>query len=280
MEYTSMSTKVAVSIGPKEHAIIRSVWQLQMLTADQVARLYFAPTSIEYVRRRLKALTEAGYLTRKVIPRAAQHGSSPFLYLLGRRGVAYLRQVGEDLAYYPSEHDPHYLFIYHTMAVNDILIAASLLRSVQIRELRTEWQLKKMPLRVESGDERITIIPDAWIDFGEGRAKVALELDRGTEEGKKWRRKVRGYVQAVKGTYQEVYGTTGLTIAVVATSGHGRARGLRRFTEDELREQESPHGHLFLFTDLPDCPPAPEELFHTPRWFEPFTDTPVPLLRG
>ncbi len=276
-----MITKATISIGPKEDAIIRVAWQFTMMTADQVCRLLYQPTDIEYVRRRLKLLTEAGYLARKVIPRSTQHGSSPFLYALGRKGVAYLREVGQEVSYFPSDHDPHFLFIQHGLAVNELLIAASLLRSVPVVELRTESQLKKTPLRVQLEQEQIAVIPDAFIDWG--RVQVCLELDRDTEEAKKIRRKVRGYIGAIsKGEYQRTFTRTAFpTVAFVATSGVGRALTLRRWAEEELDALDArKYRQLFVFTDLPATPPNPDELYLARRWYEPYRAEPVVLLQA
>lgn len=283
-----MSNTIATAtIGLSEDAILRWLWQFSFLTAEQIKRLGYSPTVISYVRGRLRTLHEGGYINREYMLKPG--GRGPYRFSLGKKGVAYLREAGAEILYYPSDHtDVAYLFQRHTEAVNDVLIAAVLLsrtEKVRIEEIRTEPWLKRSPMKVEVKGEKIAVIPDAWVAFSSNF--IALELDRGTEDQKVWRRKVRGYSAAVKwrGTsekpipsvYKEVYGVDRLIIAVVTTAGERRAKTLRAWTEAELG-RASKLASLFQFTYLPEGVPDPEELFLANRWYQPFSEAPTPLL--
>jgi hypothetical protein len=242
-----------------------------------------------YVQTKLKALSELGLLQRIWLPRPAPHGSAPSVFTLGRKGLNHLGSQGFDVArrYRPSEQNARsYLFLAHTLAVNDVLIGAELLGrqapGVQLARMLHERDLKRAPLQVQDNDGRtIAVVPDGWLDFrinGSFQACLALELDRGTEEQKAWRRKVRGLVAFANGPYQEAFQTRSLTIAVVATSGDHRLLQLIRWTESELALwKEETLGDLFVFTGVaPESTPA--DLFTARRWYQPFGEQPVALL--
>ena len=93
----------------------------------------------------------------------------------------------------------------------------------------------------------------------------------GTEEQKKWRHKVRALLAFADGPYQEAFGTTSLTIAVVVTAGAKRLDDLLRWTEAELQTLgEEQNAGLFLFVACSPSQVAPEDLFFRPCWYQPF----------
>jgi hypothetical protein len=127
-------------------------------------------------------------------------------------------------------------------------------------------------------------VPDAWVDIRiDGRLQVCLvvELDRGTEEQKAWRRKVNNLLAFADGPYQDAFGTRSLTFAVVTTAGDHRLLELIRWTEAELAaSREVAQGDLFVLTSWrPESLPA-EELFRDRRWLQPFGDETLALLDG
>jgi hypothetical protein len=282
------STKF-VQLNPADENLLRAAFRYYYLSSRQACRLFYSFGSLTYVQTKLKSLTDAGFLQRIWLPRPSPHGSAPSVYTLARRGLNHLRGQGLDVSrrYRPSEQNERsYLFLAHTLAVNDVLIGAELLsrytQSVQLARVLHERDLKRSPLRVEDNDGRyITVVPDGWLDFrvnGSYQACLAVELDRGTEEQKAWRRKVRGLLAFANGPYQEVFQTRSLTIAVVATSGDQRLLQLIRWTENELALlKEESQGDLFVFTGIAPQS-APTDLFTATRWFQPFGEKPVALL--
>lgn len=277
---------------PPQEAILRVLLTYFYLTSHQVCRLLYSAGSLTYAQTRLKRLVDTGFCQRIFLPRPAQYGSAPSVYTLARRGLNYLRALGLEVParYHPSEERGHsYLFLSHTLALNDTLIALALLgrRSPQIavETMLHERALRRQPLYVEDGaGHRLAVVLDAWLDLrlnGSRRMCLGLEVDLGTEEQGRWRRKVRGLVACSHGPYQERFGTSSLTLAVLATPGEKRRSDLLRWTELELADlpEKEDAADLFRFACLPEATPAaPEDLFCSPCWYRPFSSYATPLI--
>lgn len=316
-------------ISARDDAILRAVARFHFVTAQQITRLFYQPGSLEYARNRLRRLAAQGYLVRLRLPSAGP-GNTPWVYSIAGRGWGYLQAVGADKGadpsagacleggegergrgrgrgpeskdkrrFRPSEQGEHsWLFLTHTLAVTDVLIAATLLAQahaedivltdvVHERELRRRPLVKVHTLRGES----VGVVPDAWLDFAlraQARMSIVLELDRGTTEQLAMKRKLRALLAYADGPYQQTFQSTSLSIAVATTAGEGRARQLRAWCEDVLRDlpttaQRQADAELFLFTALPPVPIGnsgldPERLFLAPVWWQPFADQPISLL--
>ncbi len=280
-----------VVVSAADAAMLQAVFRYYFLSSRQVCRLLYSTGSLSYVQTKLKHLTDSGLLQRIWLPRPEAHGSAPSVFTLARKGLNYLERAGVDVdrrRYRPSEQRAHtYLFLDHTLAVNDVLISAELLSRTQPRiqtaRMLHERDLKRRPVYVQDDDGRsICVVPDGWIDLrvrGEYQVCLALELDRGTEEQKVWRRKVRGLTAFANGPYQEIFQTKSLTVAVVATTGDRRLLQLLRWTESELTAlRAQAQGDLFVFTAVPPSPAPMPDLFFTRRWYQPFGEQPVSLL--
>lgn len=277
-------------VAPADDAILQALLRYYYLSSQQICRLLYSAGSLTYVQTKMKILAEAGLCQRLWLPRPAPRGSAPSVYTLGRRGLNHLRALGFDTAkrFRPSEHREHsYLFLSHTLAVNDVLIGAELLcrhaPRFGLAGLLHERDLKHRPVYVEHEDgKRIGVVPDAWLDLrvdGTYQVCLVLELDRGTEEQKAWRRKVHGLIAYANGPYQEAFQTTSLTVAVATTAGQKRLLDLIRWTERELEAmKEEDQGDLFVFTSLHPDLVAPSELFLARRWYQPLGADPVALL--
>lgn len=277
------------AIGPVNAKLLGVLARYYYLTAVQVTRLLYAPTSLTYVQARLKLLADAGYLQRVFLPRPTRTGSAPLVYTLARKGLNAVREMGQEIParYRPAEvRELSYLHLVHTLALNDLLIALELLARadprLEIAELRHERTLKLEPVSVQlPTGATAAVIPDAWLDLRIARRYqecYCLELDRGTTGQKAWRRKIAALLAYVDGPYQETFGTESVTIAVVATPGATRRDELLQWTEAELQaEGRRAQADVFRFSVL-DVESAPAELFLARRWLEPFQRTPVALL--
>src|SRR5205823_5469874 len=90
-----------------------------------------------------------------------------------------------------------------------------------------ERVLAHLPVTVRLRDGTQTkMVPDAWLDLRitdhaglPRRYCYCMELDRGTMEQKRWRRKVAALVAYANGPYQASYGTNVITILVVTPLG-------------------------------------------------------------
>ena len=110
---------------------------------------------------------------------------------------------------------------------------------------------------------------------------LAVELDRGTEEQKKWRRKVSNLLRYANGPYQETFGTRSLTFAVVTTAGEERLLELLAWTRAELEQNRRSRWATSSCSRAP--PPDTmdaESMFLLPRWYQPFSETPLALLES
>jgi hypothetical protein len=283
----------ALALSERDDLVLRAIYDLHFLTAEQVCRLYFRfPSSLTHVREILKALSDAGYLQRLKMP-SSQDGVKPFVYTLARAGVRYLKQAGftEFPRVSPSEHVEHsWLFLEHTMGINDIVIAAKKLSELEPRfvlaDFLHERVLKRRPVEVTTPEDgTVRVIPDLWLDLHideAARASIALEYDRATVSPAAWQRKIRALIAFADGPYQQAYGSESLTLAIATTGGDHHADLLRGWIEHELehagRREES---ELFLITALPE-PSAldPRTFFLSPAWMQPFGTHPVALLQA
>jgi hypothetical protein len=282
-------TRVAL-VGPADLPILDALGRYYYLTAAQITRLLYAPGSQTYAQARLKRLTDRCALQCVFLPRPTRTGSAPLVYTLARAGLTMLSEWGRPVnrRYRPAEvRETSYLYLTHTLALNDVLIALALLSRrdarVVIAGLRHERELKLAPVRVTLRDGASAgVIPDAWVDLRLDRRFqecYAIELDRGTTEQKAWRRKVAALVAYADGPYQQAFGVASLTIAVVATAGDERRDELARWTASELRVLGcSDAARLFLFTGVAVAQTDPDVVFRAAVWRTPFDDRLEPLL--
>lgn len=276
--------------GPADLPILTALGRYYYLTASQMTRLLYAPSSQTYAQARLKRLADHGYLQRIFLPRPSRTGSAPVVYTLARSGLRVLAEWGRgiDRRYRPAEvRETSYLYLAHTLALNDVLIALELFcrhdQRVQLAGLRHERDLKLQPVRVQlPGGATASVIPDAWVDLrimSRYQECYCLELDRGTTEQKAWRRKVAALIAYASGPYQETFGTASLTIVVVATPGEGRRDQLIRWTEAELTAAgQADQAGLFRFTGVPVAQTDPEIVFMGAGWRRPFERQSRPLV--
>lgn len=276
-------------LSERDGLLLQAIYDLHFLTAEQVTRLYFSPGSLTHVRVILKGLADARYLSRLKMP-TSQDGIKPYVYTLGKIGVRYLKAAGftEFPRVSPSEHLSHsFLFLEHTLGINDIVIAAKLLTEQDSRYVLADFLhervLKKRPVTVTTPtDGRMSMVPDLWLDMhitGTSRASIALEYDRSTVSPAAWRKKIRGLLVFAEGAYQESFGSESLTIAIATVGASQRAEQIRSWIEDELkkagREQDS---NLFLLLNIPDGEIDPVQFFTQPIWMQPLSAQPVALL--
>lgn len=281
------------SVTPAKQALLVAIGRYFYLTARQCTRLLYAETSLTRVQALLKELADDSYCQRLFLPRPTPHGRVPAVYTLERLGRASLAAMGVDVPtrLRPSEAREHkYLFLDHTLCVNDCLIAMEVLSrrapQIAIRTMLHERTLRHMPIAVTDPDGRqASVIPDGWLDLrvtlpdGAYRTCLALEIDRGTTEQRAVRRKVARWVAAADGPYQEVFGTDLLTVAIVATPGRERADELLRWIAAELGSLHRPDAaDLFFVTSVDAASVDPATLYCGPVWRRCDQEAPVPLI--
>lgn len=293
--------KPAFVITPVYDRLLRDLATLHQATAEQLTRLNYKSGMLTTVKARLKDLTDASYTLSLFHPAI----KLPYVYCLGRKGLQYLAAQGLEVRDYfrPSEEkqtEQNFLFREHMLSLGDVLIHALLFEranpAYRIEKLQHERFFKNQPIKVpvqRSGrEETRTLIPDAYLEFirtlesgKETKIPVLLELDRGTEEQKHFRRRIRSYIIFLKSfAFESVFQVkSAMTVAFATTKNHNRVDKMREWTRTECALTHEPKWllNLFLFTGLPSSIEEiePSQLFLDPVWYAPGLDTdPVSLL--
>lgn len=264
-----------MKVSPKEEAILKSIYTHYLLTVEQVTRLHYSSGSTRYVSALLKAMTEKNLLGRP----DRDHVSLPYVYMLGKQGMKYLREIGEDIiSFYPSDHKAlSWSYFKHIIATNDVLIAARKLSlaapHIEVIELKHDWLLRT---------ELKTVVPDGWINFllnGKVQVCIWLEVDRGTEKEKTFRRKLAVILEFIKYHYVETFGTPSVTVAFATTERQRRCEAMRVWTEKELSATfNQEYADVFRFAAISTGAVEPNEFFLASIWRAPFRDEYVALI--
>lgn len=225
------------------------LYQLQLATAEQLTRLHYRSGMLNTVKARLKVLTTHGYVQSDVVP--SRQFRTPFYYALGLAGKRYLDAAGFDLP--PGwravrQVNQHWLFVEHTLELNDVLISALGLGKVSPNYLASfihEQALKRTPYKAGN----LTLIPDAFLEFRSGnrRLPILLEHDRGTEEQTYFRRRIRAYISFIKSRgYEQFFGTSTITVVFTTFVGEQRVEQMRAWTHAEVQNPRLEQVFCFL----------------------------------
>src|SRR6266567_4995831 len=202
------------ALTPGHDLLLHDLHTLHRATAEQLTRLHYKMGMLNTVKARLKDLSDNRY----VLPLSHPSIRLPYMYALDRKGLNYLAAQGIDVREYfrPSNEEDsakNFLFREHMLAISDILIHAMLFEkseaSYRINTMLHERFFKNHPMKAtytrNNREETKTIVPDAYLDFvytrPDGKKEtipVLWELDRGTEDQKFFRRRIRAYIVFLK----------------------------------------------------------------------------------
>ncbi len=270
----------------KDIETIKALNRYFLLSAEQVRRLFYGEGSIQYAKARCKLLADHGYVT--VLTNAATKG---YVYRLGPAGLKLLRTLDEEvprrLRLYQSS-DSEY-FVPHTLAINDVLIAADMLEQTQqavtVIDLVHEKHMAAIKVPTGGGREQ-GVITDGILTFGinaggeEFEQTFFLEIDMGSKAGR-WKRKIRRLIAYGSGPYKKHSDTPFFTVAVITPLGEQHRRNLQHWTADVLIEDHRKGSNWeasFLFTAHPAATTPPETFWLGATWYEPFSATPTRLM--
>lgn len=267
-------------ITERDLDILEGIYRNRALTGDQIDTLYFGTEGGEAKtasKRRLRKLYDHRFVERKFLP--VYKGSSPTIYVLDRLGAdALRRERGHDgLTWYNSNKDLKHEFLEHTIALADFMAAVQLATQsgdYTFDEWITEQQIKAdydyVTVKPPRGKLRkLPVMPDTYfaVTTKDGRRyPYFVELDRGTTTTKRFKDKVRAYIEYHKsGLYTKRFNNRAITVLTVISTtakdgGTRRLRSLKQATESIGKPQ------WFLFTVLPLV--APETVFAEPIWNE------------
>jgi Replication-relaxation len=292
--------KKAFIVTPVYDLLLRDLNTLQRATAEQLTRLNYKMGMINTVKARLKDLADNRYVLSLSHPSIRL----PYMYALDRKGLNYLQAQGVDVREYfrPSQEEDtakNFLFREHILAISDILIHALLFvksePSYRVNSMLHERVFKNNPIKAtytRSGrEETKTIVPDAYVEFvyanPSGKKEtipVLWELDRGTEDQKFFRRRLRAYIVFLRSrTFETIFNVKSMNVAFATTKDHNRVNKMREWARLELAVTNEPKwlSGLFLFTALPENMGEiePKQVFLDPVWYVPSDDeNPVSLL--
>ena len=203
-------------------------------------------------------------------------GGNTKVYTLTKTGVAYLAEYG--IVGYENKID-HYENLAHALSITDFLISACLLCEPGGRFHLIDV-LHERALNQRLAPYRNSAIPDAYVNIGmaDHTEPIFGEIDKGTQSEAQWSKKVLGLIAAVMHPYQETFGITQLTFAVLTTRKGDRLQRLREWTYKTMQQQNLlAYQDAFLFTDLPPDSDPPV-LFTEPVWYVMYENAPVRLL--
>ncbi len=218
---------------------------------------------------------------------------SPYIYALGQKTIEYLRDTAKwdvpDSFRASKEVGKSYLHIQHDLGLNDVLISGALLKwkapGYYLAGFIHHRELAQNPYYTLWQGHRFGLVPDAFLDFrqvlpdGKQRRKaVLLEHDRGTEERRQFRRKVRAYITLLKSeAYKGRFKVNSITIVFTTFEGEKRRDKIREWARQELEGESKTLASSFLFTNQPQ-PPDPKYLWLEPCWYTPDGEQPIALL--
>ena len=265
--------------------ILLSLAEFDYLTASQITKLLYAPSSHAYVRKQLNFLAGTGF----VLTLTGRSMTMPRVYTLTETGYTYTAALGmpksKRVRPIEEQEKAHNLyFIEHTIAVTDVLIAAQLLSQtvpgIRLTRMYTERELKRK-IYVEV-PERVCLEPDASVQFTVAETWedfYHIEVYRTHLSERRFKHKIRSYVAYITSTTHETLFHTPV-LAIAAFSAPAQlAETLQSWTEQVLHAcQQEALGEQFFFGSVDPATASPTELFLSPVWQQACGTGKTPLL--
>jgi len=253
--YKKAKTPPSMRLTDRDKRIVEAVYQLRFLTRDQIKLLEFGDCSMTACQRRLSLLFHNGYLSAVHKPIPTGYGSSKRVYCLSKKGAAliahlYSEKEARKIKWNEKQNKVETFFIEHTLAINDVRIAF-FKEVLEDKAYELSWsdekEVKAWKEKVDDPDNQgktLPVTPDSFLSLtgNKKKANYFLEVDRATESNRRWKDKVRGYVEYVlSGKYYEKFKSEALRIITVTTTQE-RLNNLLNTTKSVN------HADFFLFT--------------------------------
>jgi Replication-relaxation len=270
--------------------------EYEFLTPQQLTVLLYKHGSRTYVQDMLKALQDNG----DVHSFGGRGTSLPRIYTLSGQGRRFVFQQGRErtrrfrLAETQAKTTNGY-FLRHTLAVNDVLIAARLLTqslpAIELIRVYHERELQRkiaVALRAVGGKTRqIFLEPDASLDIrihsttdeSVWRDFMHIEVYRHHPMEHRFKQKIAGYVAyASSPQHEALFHTKALTIALFCETP-ALLTLLKGWTEQVLTQLgQEDEGERFVFSSINPATASPQEIFLSPVWEQAFSTDKTPLL--
>src|SRR3990172_68063 len=270
LDLQSNTTKVSQHRGyritSRDLDILVAIYRFRFLTRHLVEWAFFSGAAgaldprPSLAARRLKALHQAGYVQRLILPVLPGAGRAPLVYALSSRGAdAVASQLGVDRAdidWLPQHNRATAFFMEHTLAIARLwgsLVAALRGSAITLTDWTGEAELRRRDVRVYDydADRRLPLRPDGYFELHHPDCVYALfvEIDMGTETNDRVARKIRAYESYRRRGFEADYGWQVFDVLVI-TSGARRMENLIRIT------RRANDGRFGLFTTLDALHPA------------------------
>src|SRR5579885_819132 len=121
------------ALSAVDEKLLLAIHRFHYLTLSQLVRFLGysdrSKGSANWLGGFLKTLVSGNYLVAQHLPRVASYGRNPFVYSLSTKGVHHMEALGMTIQTKPTpaEQERSFLFLEHTLKLNDVLIAACLL---------------------------------------------------------------------------------------------------------------------------------------------------------
>jgi len=171
-----------VRLTQRDHGILAKCAVCRWLTTTQLQRLYFRNASLNAVQKRLRILTDAGYLRSH-----RENQMAEAVYAVGAKGKPVLEERGSEavITDVPKQLE-------HLMGINGIRVALET-SGLPIMYFFAHWELGSLGWA-------FPVIPDAVLALAtQQRQHFLVEYDRGTEPLKIILEKLRAYNEGVPG---------------------------------------------------------------------------------
>jgi len=270
----------AFPLSRADETLITTIGTFRYLTAEQLMRLLYAPSSLSYVQKHLKTLIDSGYLLRSRLPKALDSGSTPFVYSLALDGIRVARDLGLAIPQRvraSEEERRSSRQLTHTLATTDVLItflAEEKSGTLAVTRYLPEWQIRRQI------DSRARFI-DAFAEvvYEKIAYPLLIEVELWSKDEKRFKEKIRDLVHGLDGSLLDAFAVEAATILWLCCEGphpETHRKLYQRWTEEELTrlgaEDLAPN---FLLTS---CPTRDSQAFlFGDVWYEPFTETPLSL---
>jgi hypothetical protein len=200
---------MTVRLGDRDLKVLLKCAKAQWLSTSQLARLYFSGVTPDAVRRSLRRLTAAGYLTAW-----RENRMSEALHAVGPKGKSILEAKGISVELHRTP--PRQLA--HLVGINDIRVAVET-SGLEIAFFYAAWELGDFGWVYDA-------IPDAVfaVKLTERRTFI-VEYDRGTETVEIVFRKVARYNEGLRGFP--------VTAVLLVTETPRRLQDLAAYAKDE-----------------------------------------------
>ncbi len=293
----------------RHEQILQAIYHYRFVTVTDITKLFFSfPSSYKYAGKMLSALAGGNdYVDRQYLYRFpkpdTRSGNSEKIYTLGALGRSYLKAMGRNTHWYfntSSVREMSYQLCAHALTLTHFLVEAEIYsrrqENVKIYKVATEYEIRNLAQELTAaeltgktgGDEPISVIPDAWLDFEhlkDGQhtrwCPVLLEIDRGNEFQESFKRHLLSRINFIKpdGQYRRLFGTNAVKVAYLTIGSAQHLNNMLAWTAAVLEEERKKNlTPLFHFCSHPKDEPFTDLLFTAPLWKRLDEKIPVSLL--